>query len=334
MHRRKWLQSGLSVPLAAWLGCSRPTRQVERRRIRVATGPYVAMGGFYLAHERGYFRDAGIDVEPEQIRGSSQAIPLLASKKLDVAFLAVSSPLVNAVARGSELKIVAAREFASPTCGDAGAIYVRKSLLPRGISDLRPLKDKRIAISTKGAIPEFSLDMALEKGGARAGDAQILALPQFDSVAALSAGKIDGLVGHDIEAIMALKRKDLMAVATLGTTLPGFQFAYVVFGAQLLNADIDAGVRFLEAFLRGTREFVAGETPGFLDELASKQGLEASVLRGQCRTTFVTDGNIDLASLQQFSDWVSAKGYCPEKIDARQLVDTRFIDELRKRRKA
>src|SRR2546421_1665009 len=62
----------------------RPTGPVEKTRIRVGTLPVVDMGPFYLAIEKGYFKEEGLDVQPV-VGASGQAnITALIGGDLDI----------------------------------------------------------------------------------------------------------------------------------------------------------------------------------------------------------------------------------------------------------
>jgi NitT/TauT family transport system substrate-binding protein len=326
MDRRNFLCSAAPAGAAALWGCRRAAAPAGRPKIRVATSPYLASGSLYLTQERGYFAQAGLDVGLQEFTGTVQAIPLLAGGKVDAACLSLGATVVNAVARGAELRIVAAREAVLPGCGFAGALFARRSLVEGPAGDLGWLRGKRIAIIAKASFAEFSLDMILEQGGLRPDDVETLLLPRQDAATALESGRIDGMINSEVLATGPLNSPAVVMVTTLGSVLPGFQYTFVLFGRALLAGDPDLGVRFLRALARGSREYVAGATPAFMDRLARKSGLDPAFLHGQCRKTCVTDGRIDVPSIERTLDWVARKGYCAQRLEAGKLVDTRFLD--------
>jgi len=70
--------------------------------VRVLNG-----GGLYVAVEKGYFRDQGLDVRLENLTGGADAVPFLATGELDLALGNVSVGLFNAFDRGADVKIIA-----------------------------------------------------------------------------------------------------------------------------------------------------------------------------------------------------------------------------------
>ena len=113
--------------------------------------------------------------------------------------------------------------------------------------------------------------------------------------------------------------------------LPNFQYAFVGFGPSVLERDPDIGVRFLIAYLQGAKDFIAGKTPKFLDDLARVTRMNPDLVKGACREMFVPDGNIDPRSLEIYRDWAVSKGYSREDTPIADLVDTSYLDEARKR---
>ncbi|HSW51397.1 MAG TPA: ABC transporter substrate-binding protein [Bryobacteraceae bacterium] len=328
MDRRRFLAASAAAGSPALLGCRRAGQPGGRPRVRVATTPYLGSSSLYLAQERGYYAEAGIDVELRELAGSTQVIPLLAGGKVEVAGMSLSAAVINAAARGAELRIVSAREDVRPGCGFAGALFVRGAI-PRGTAhDLGWLRGKRISIPNRASFAEFSLDVILEQGGLRPDEVEVALLPRQEGAAALAGGKIDGMINNEMLALGPLSSPAVRMVTTLGDVLPGHQYAFVMFGRNLLTQDADAGVRFLRAYIRASRDFAAGASPAFMDQLARKGGLDPEFLRGLCRDTHVFDGRIDLPSIDRTLDWAARKGYSEQRLDAGRLLDTRFLDQV------
>jgi NitT/TauT family transport system substrate-binding protein len=321
MLRRTLLAAALPCAAGALAG-----KAATKTKLRVSVGPYVAMCPFFVGYEAGYFAEAGFDIEVQREPGSVQVIPLIAGGRIDVCFLGDHPSLLNAIARGARIRIVAGRELASATCHPVGAVYVSRKSFPNGIRNLRPLKGARVAVvGSLGAIAHYALDALLAHDGMRPDDVQAERMGAAESVAALRAGGVAALVsrGSDLDALpdsLQLSRGPVFA-----NVQPGFQFSWIVFGRGLLDGDAQTGARFLRAYLRGASDFLKGRTPAFMDELARSQGLDPKVVRAGCRDTFVHDGAIRVPDLQRFVRWAVAKGYCPGTLDAAALIDTRFL---------
>jgi hypothetical protein len=99
-----------------------------------------------------------------------------------------------------------------------------------------------------------------------------------------------------------------------------------LFGRVLLDGDTATGAHFLHAYFRGANEFLHGRTPRFLDEFATKNNLDAKLLRQGCRATFSADGTIDLDDMRRYIQWMAAHDMCLANLDAAAFVDNRFLE--------
>lgn len=323
MNRRRFL--ALAAAGIGHLGCG---TRIPSGAIRVSVQPFFAMSGLYLAKELGYFEDLGLHIDITRIASSTQAIPLAAGGKQDVVFSSSSASLVNAIAKGARLRIVAGREIAAPTCPDFMVIYGRREAFPGGLQDVRLLEGKRVAADLTTSIGSFGIDMVLAGGGLTAEKLGILQMGRSELIVALLAGKVDAVFLSDFSKSYPGLSDRIVRGISLADVLPNHQVSFIIYGARLLDGDPDTGVRFLSAYLRGAKEYLAGKTPRFHDELAASNGMDPASARKVCRNTFVPDGRIDLPSLERFIQWASAKKLCPFAIQAEDLVDMRFLDKL------
>lgn len=330
MHRRSFLQAaGAFLTLTACQEENPSPAGVTR--LQVSSFPRIAMSGLYLAEELGYFSEAGLDVEILQITSSPHVIPLLAGGELDVAFVALSPSLINAVTKGANLRLVAGREIASSTCGAVGTVYGNREVFPKGIGDLSLLKGKRVSISYMASVTEFYLDTLLASVGLSSDEVQLVVLRAPEAAAALVGGKVDAIISSHFEKDLEALSASVVRGVGLADLLPNYQYSFIVFGPTLLEDKREAGVRFLAAYLRGATDFLNGKTPRYLDELARASRMDPERARNACRNTFAPDGSIDLPSVQRFVEWAVGKRYCASQTAAAQLVDESFIKEAQLR---
>jgi NitT/TauT family transport system substrate-binding protein len=289
-------------------------------KLRVAGTTNLNLSPLHLAIEKGYFQQHGLEIELVPLARSTDAIPVLAQGGLDAALYALNPPMLNAIGKGVKIRLVAARDQSLPDCGDVGSIYTHPS-----ITTVAGLKGKKVANGHPGGIVEFALDAALQKAGVRPADVELVKLMPTEGAAALLRGEVQALTGPDLSNLKALRRAEFRLLTTMGRTLPGFQWAHVMFGRQLLDGPVDTGARFLRAFLSGLRDYKAGETPAFAIDLARRGGLDEAGIKSLCRTHVVADGHMDLPSLTRFAEWAHGKGYSEKLVPAASLVDGRFL---------
>jgi NitT/TauT family transport system substrate-binding protein len=252
-------------------------------------------------------------------------IPLLAGGQLDVAFASAIPAAFNAVAKGARIRIVASRETAIAGC--ITEIHGSRKAFPQGLSDLRALKGKRIAVSAPTSLSAFLLDALLDSVGLTTKDVQLLSMRLTESAPALVAGMIDAVVDKDLD----LASPEIVPGPGIAEVLPGFQYTYIHFGRALLEGDTESGARFLLAYLRGVRDFQAGRVPRAFADLAAGGGMDPAIARLSCRSRLSADGIVDPVSVQRMIDWSVRKGFLAPRMDSSQVVDARFIEEALRR---
>jgi len=329
MHRRTFLALP-AAGAAALASCSRRTPGASRTKVTISAANHLSMCPLYVAYESGYFTGAGFDVELVKDIGMAQSLPLLAGGKLDAAFTGFGPSVVNAVARGARLRVVAGREVISPKCGTAGTIFVSGKTYPTGVRSMRELKGARIGINGSSPQSGFWLNTLLDHEGMRESDVVIRKMPETQRVAALRAGALDGFVSSESDLNPELRSLGLTAGPSVASLLPNFQFSYILFGRGFLDGPVQRGARFLHAYFRGAAGFLNGMTPRFLDDYARKNNLDPRALRASCHATFERDGHIHLDNMRSYIEWMASHDLCPANVDAATIVDNRFLDAAHK----
>ena len=315
-------------PLAA-LSLTACWRRRDPATVRVLAMPYPYMAPLYLASEQGYFTQEGLNVQVESSTASNIAIPMLAGGQADAAFYAISPALVNAITRGARVRIVAGRQFNAPECADTRRLLGARAAFPKGFTEFRQLKGKRVGVSYLASATAFGMDACLSAGGLTRDDIQIVLIKDNEAAAMLTSGSLDVLVSTSEEMHLTRLRNKVVLGPALTDAYPGFMYSYVGFGRRFLDEDPESGVGFLRAFLRGARDFSDGKTPRFLFDLIRRNGLEPDTPNRLCRKGTAVDGRIPEADIQRFLDWCVLRKHVPRPVRAADLVDTRFLERLR-----
>ena len=322
MNRRSFL--GLGLPAAAGIGCSR--RAAAPFKMRVSATRRVFNAGLFTAQEMGFFGQMGLEVEIVPDLGRSEMIPLVAGGQVDVVSSPIGAATVNAVAKGVSMRIVAGRGVQAPNCGTLGTFYCRKDSFPKGLTDLRMLRGKRIDSRGPGGISDFFIGQMLESAGLTIEDMDVRRLSRQESIAALLGGGLDLILEYEADRRLTEVSDAIFVGPDLGALLPNFQFSFLYFGKRLIEADPGHGANFLAAYIRGVRAFVAGANPKWLDDYAREFKIDVAGARSQCRRFLTVNAEIDMKSLTRFVDWSVKRRYCPPTVSAQQMVDTRYLE--------
>src|SRR6202035_5908750 len=90
------------------------TAPASAQKITIAVVPSVPGGATYVALEKGYFRDAGLDVDIERIDSLGKAVAFLATNQVQVGQCGINAGFYNSVGQGLPVAL-ALESGSSPT---------------------------------------------------------------------------------------------------------------------------------------------------------------------------------------------------------------------------
>ncbi len=295
---------------------------VPRKKITVAMQPFTAQAPILLARALGFFAEEGLDVEFIKVANSTEAIPSLLNGDLDVFPGSANPGLLNAMARGVPVRMVADRGYLDPSGCTSAAIMVP----PGRAAAMRanPRLVRRISIERQhGTL--YLIERSLESVGLSIDSLDTKFVPPLPEAEALGKGTLDAaFVGEPwiARAVSAGKAEIWIRVEAV---LPHLQSGFIFFGPSLLTQDPDAGRRFLIAYRRGVARLLDGKTPENVQIMVRETGDTPELVRQSCWPTFRADGHIDLASTQDYQRWLLKKGLVRELATPAQMWDPSFL---------
>ncbi len=233
--------------------------------IQIGYMPVLSYSPLFIAYEKGYFEEEGLQVEMSAFQSSSYMVPLLATGDLDVGVGQTGTELINATNQGFEIKIVGPTNqskegYVSPK------FLVRKDLYDSGeITQPADLKGAVIATNVERGLTEFLTAAVLKQGGLTIDDIQFVILPFSDINVALANKAIDAGMFPEPLASMAVDSGDGVIFAKYSDIFPGSSNAVYFFGKRLLIPENrEVGVRFFKALIKAIREL--NSENGYSDE--------------------------------------------------------------------
>ncbi len=141
--------------------------------------------GIYIAIEKGYFAQEGIEVVPEIVPSTTVMVGALGAGQLDLLGPAIAASLFNAGARQVALRLVADKGSTPDPEWDFATLMVRRDLIDGGqVRDYADLRGLTIALAGQANAPEIELAKALEKGGLALGDVHLTIISFPDMITA------------------------------------------------------------------------------------------------------------------------------------------------------
>jgi ABC-type nitrate/sulfonate/bicarbonate transport system substrate-binding protein len=322
-------QSAPVQPSASAPATAKPGATVS---LKVWDGQTTIEAPIYIALERGYFKDQGIDLQPVDVPGAFDAqVPLLATGQLDVGGGSIVPALFNAAGRGLPIRMSAIGTMHVP--GRSQLFVARKDLVDSGqLDSYTGLKGKVIARPTPLGSVTIAIEKALEKGGLTASDITWVELPIPDTIPALANKKVDiGFLAEPFAA-QAIARGVAVKWREMADTIPNHVSSIWVYGSKLIQDDPETGKRFMVAVMRGMRDYedAFGKNKGRADVvniLVKHTAVKDPALYDKMQAIFEpAAGQFPLDTLQQDFDWLKAHGGIQQPApELTKVVDTRFV---------
>jgi NitT/TauT family transport system substrate-binding protein len=225
----------------------------QRTAITIALVPSVPSGSTFIAAEKGYFRDAGLDVKIERIDSLSKAVAFVATNQVQVGQGGINAGYFNAVAEG--LPIILTLESGS------SPLYHRIILRPEmqdKIKTVADLKGRKVGISSPGSTSVYEIGMVLAAAGLRIKDIDLKYLAFTQMGAALADGALDAALAVAPFSDSAVEQK--IALPWIDPEegyikrLPLTNVAYIA-NTEWIKQSPDAARRLFVALARAGRDY-------------------------------------------------------------------------------
>ncbi|MBI4317975.1 MAG: ABC transporter substrate-binding protein [Chloroflexi bacterium] len=287
---------------------------------------------FFIANDKGYFREQGLQVEMTVFDTAARMVAPLAAGQLDIGGGSPSAGLFNAVSREIPIKIVADKGSV-PANESYQGMMVRQDIWDSGrFKDYANLKGLKVAIAAEGIGGHVELDLALQKAGLTLKDVQIATMP-FTSMGAAFAGKaIDAAIIIESYITDFEEKKIAKLFKRSNDFYPNHQQAVVMYSPNFVKEKPEAGRRFMVAYLKAARyyndAFVKKNKAAFdeiVDILVKNTAVKDKSIYGKMTMAGISpNGEVLVKSLEFDQDWYVVKGYQKEKIDMNLMVDLSF----------
>ncbi|MFS8639222.1 MAG: ABC transporter substrate-binding protein [Symbiobacteriaceae bacterium] len=301
--------------------------------VKIAEDGAPSGAGFYIATEKGYFRDLCIKPEFVTFESSAYMLPALAAGQVQVAGGVLSVGLWNAIQSGLDIRLIATKGENVP-----GRSYFNLTVAADKadrIRDYADLKGRRIAITSEASLDEQLVDLALKHAGLTKDDVEYVIIKSFgDMNAALANGAVD--VAMHIEPLITQGEAQgiLKRFGDAGRDYAqGFQIAEVLASPQFV-ADKELSQRFMLAYVKALRDYndafvkrdqakMAEIIPIMTEYTALK---DASLWEKVYVPGLNPDGRLNGESLQAQLDWYRENGHFTGEVDLQRVVDQSLAD--------
>jgi NitT/TauT family transport system substrate-binding protein len=297
--------------------------------VHIGTARSVSNGAELIAIEKGYFRDAGIKVEMDDIDTSANNIALLAQNRLQIVAGGISAGYFNALEKDLPVAIIADR-VSTPI----GHNLMLRPDLKDQVKSLAALKGRVVASNGAGSVSTYEIGKMLETAGLKVADVDVKVFPFTQMALAFSNKAIDAalvippFVSQLLDGGYALgfAEPDALVKPTPMT------IAVVMTNTDWAKANPDLLQRYYTAYLRGVRDYC----DAYHGAPIKKEIIEALIRHGSERRPELLykydwparspDGRINTASMLDMQEWFTKNGFSRAKFPAARLVDGHYAE--------
>lgn len=292
-------------------------------KVRIGFWPVAAGLPFFAAIEKGYFKDAGLEVEALKFAGAQQVMEAMLAGRSDGSSNGTGSAnlAIGEIAQPGLFKIFA-------TNPSNAKFVLDEFIVPKDspVKTMAELKGKKVA-SGPGIQNVTLCKTMLERAGASG--ATVMELPIGQHVAALVAGQVDacytleptGTIGR-MNGTTRVIEAGVVARYILGDPMAPWHGGAASLTTEFIKKNPDIAKKFIAAYARGielvrtkpdeARQYMKGYT-AIEGALTSEVPLASYMLYNEFKSS-------DVAYFQKFYDLFTEKGIFEKKVVVDSLL--------------
>jgi NitT/TauT family transport system substrate-binding protein len=316
----------LTAPCAALL-CVFGAASAGADTITIAIVPSLPGGSTYIAADKGYFRDAGLEVKIERIDSLGKAVAFLAKNQVQVALGGINAGFYNALAQGLPL-VLALEAGSTPTYHQ---VLVRPDLKDK-IKTPADLKGRVVGLSSVGSTSMYEIAAVLASAGLTLKDIEGKHLSFQQMVTAMANGALDATFQVAPFTQVMIEKK--IGVPWLDPeayikTLPMTNIAYIA-NRDWTSQHHDTARKLFVALARAGRDYCQayhhGPSRGEIIDimLREKISTDRGLLERMDWQARTPSGTFNLASLVDMQAFFKDAGIIDKTVPGERMIDASF----------
>ena len=305
------------------------------RKIKVGALRFTSHSGSFIAFERGYFNEAGLDVEFKFFQAAQPMAVAIASGDIDYAVTAVSGGLISLAQKGA-IKVIGGA-LSEETGIDGQKILASDAAFKAGVTAPKNLDGKTWGMTQAGSSFHY---MGSKIAATEGIELRFKPLQKVGAIiGALKSGQIDGwsIVPHIAKPLA--KGGAVHIIGNVADYLPNYQVTTVFTSAK--NAADERGLTesFLAGFTKGVDDYAAA----MIDKTGGDEGINQmvdlihkyvyvdrprekaapSIINGTMRLN--KEAALNIASIEDQLNWFKSEGLVDKDIMIDTLVDRSYV---------
>jgi len=297
-----------------------------------------ASGHVFIALEKGYFADEGLDVALVPFEAAQPVAVAVVTGNLDIGVSALTAALYALAGQGA-LKLVAGQSRDLPTYQNINYLASNRAY-ETGLRAPRDLAGHTVALTQIGGPSHYALGMLAEKYHFDLKSVRLFPLQSFPNIAsALAGNQVDAGMLAATPGLAAVNGGEAKLIGWVGEETP-WQIGGVFVATATADNRRDFVERFLRAYVRGARDYHAafsgpdekradGRTAGAMREIIAKYtGQPPDALRDGI--SYVDpDARLDVADILRQIAWYKSQSMLKLDGTGEDIIDKRYAKPLR-----
>lgn len=319
------------------VGCNKQNSSGKIDKIKLAEVTHsVFYAPQYVAIEKGFFKDEGIEVELLGAQGADKTMAALLSGEVQIGLMGPEASIYVHNQGSKDYAI----SFAQLTKRDGSFLVGRQEEPDFKFDDL---KGKEILGGRKGGVPEMTLEYVIKNSGVNIGtnvnqgDVNVRTDIQFGVMAgAFTGGEGDYVALFEPLATSLEKEGSGYIVASIGETSGEIPYTAYCSLNKYMEKNEDLIQRFTNAIYRG-QQFVKDSTPEEIADIIapqfkelSKEDLITVVKRYQDIDAWCKDPILKEEGLNKLMDVMELAGELDKRAPYNEIVTTKFAEKAMK----
>jgi NitT/TauT family transport system substrate-binding protein len=289
----------------------------------------------FIAQDKGYFRDAGLDIELKFFDAAQPVAVATTSGDIDFGITAFTAGLYNLAGKGT-LKVIGgmSREKAGyPLIG----YFASNNAYAAGLRTPVDLAGKRVAVTQIGSSFHYSLGLLADKYGFKLSDVKIVPLQSLSNAAAALKGEtVDAALLPVSTARKLMDDGGAKLLGWVGDETP-WQLG-AVFAAPNTLTNKALVTKLLAALDRADREYydviladvidgkapINDKTKPLLEIIAKYTNLPVAQVVGNC-AYIDPDGKLDVKDVANQISWLREQGFVDKGFDVDAIIAKDYV---------
>jgi NitT/TauT family transport system substrate-binding protein len=316
--------SALSMPAIA-----------SNKKIKVGALRFTSHSASFISKERGYFKQAGLDVEFEFFQAAQPMAIAIASGDIDYAVTAISGGLISLAEKGA-VKVIGGA--LSEEAGiDGQKFLVSDKAYKAGVRSPKDLNGKRYAVTQSGSSFHY---MGSKMAAAENIKLSFVPLQKVGAIiGALKSGQVDAwsIVPHIAKPLS--RGGPIHIIGNVADYLPNYQITTVFTSSNNAKNERALTKNFLTGFSKGVDDYAStmidkNKGDAGVNEMVDlihkyvytsrpREKAAPSIINGTMR---LSDGaSLNLASIKNQLEWFKSEGLVKKSITIDTLVDQSYV---------